>query len=390
MGRARPTRSSSARAPGARVRDLRLHFVNTTGTATAARPPAQAHPRGRGRGRRRDRRRWSAATRSAQTRPARDRAAREQWGADACPPRAEPAYGEVKLAFIHHTVSANDYGPEDSAAMVLGDLPLPPQLERLERHRLQLPRRPLRHDLRGPRGRHRRGGGRRAGAGLQLASRPGIASLGTFSTAGQTDAGLGAIARLLSWKLARARRAAARARSRCVSGGGSTNRYPAGIAAPRSSASPATATANATACPGDGLYAQLPQLRAMVDPGPPRASTTHDGRGARAATSPTARRPVLRVGAGAAPGGAAARRAAGRRPGARAARLAHAPLASRPTPPAGRDALRLSLNRTLRARFARRARPAALELGEPVTVGVRPLVTVALGAAPCAGRARCA
>ena len=41
-------------------------------------------------------------------------------GSDKCPPRADPVYGEVQLAFIHHTVTANEYGPEDSAAMVLG------------------------------------------------------------------------------------------------------------------------------------------------------------------------------------------------------------------------------------------------------------------------------
>ena len=45
--------------------------------------------------------------------------------------------------------------------------PLPPRLQRLERHRLQLPRRQVRPGLRGPRRRHRRAGRRRAGAGLQ-------------------------------------------------------------------------------------------------------------------------------------------------------------------------------------------------------------------------------
>ena len=45
--------------------------------------------------------------------------------------------------------------------------PLSPRLQRLERHRLQLPRRPLRRDLRGPRGRDRRGRRRRPGPGLQ-------------------------------------------------------------------------------------------------------------------------------------------------------------------------------------------------------------------------------
>ena len=57
------------------------------------------------------------------------------------------------------------------AGGVGGDRPrhrqVPPQLQRLERHRLQLPRRPVRPDLRGPRGRDRQGDRRRPGAGLQ-------------------------------------------------------------------------------------------------------------------------------------------------------------------------------------------------------------------------------
>ena len=37
-----------------------------------------------------------------------------------------------------------EYAPEESPGIVLGHRPLPPRLQRLERHRLQLPRRPLR------------------------------------------------------------------------------------------------------------------------------------------------------------------------------------------------------------------------------------------------------
>ena len=44
---------------------------------------------------------------------------RAAWGADQCPPRAAPAYGEVQLGFVHHTVNANTYRRADSAAMVL-------------------------------------------------------------------------------------------------------------------------------------------------------------------------------------------------------------------------------------------------------------------------------
>jgi hypothetical protein len=45
---------------------------------------------------------------------------RSAWGADALPPRSSPSYGTVQAAFVHHTVTANEYGPQDSAAIVLG------------------------------------------------------------------------------------------------------------------------------------------------------------------------------------------------------------------------------------------------------------------------------
>ena len=45
---------------------------------------------------------------------------RAAWGADAVPPRSAPDYGVVQMAFVHHTVTANDYTPEQSASMVLG------------------------------------------------------------------------------------------------------------------------------------------------------------------------------------------------------------------------------------------------------------------------------
>ena len=44
---------------------------------------------------------------------------REQWGADQCPPRAAPDYGEVKAVAVHHTVSLNDYTPEEAPQIVL-------------------------------------------------------------------------------------------------------------------------------------------------------------------------------------------------------------------------------------------------------------------------------
>src|SRR5438874_2012443 len=45
---------------------------------------------------------------------------RDEWGAASCPPRTTPGYGDVKLAFVHHTVTTNDYTPAQSAAIVRG------------------------------------------------------------------------------------------------------------------------------------------------------------------------------------------------------------------------------------------------------------------------------
>ncbi len=99
-----------------RVRGVRLHFVNVQGTATAA-----------------DRLRTAlrgavnagvvtvagvARADAAEPQPA--IVPREDWGADDCRPRTAPDLGEVKAAFIHHTVTANDYTPEEAPQIVLG------------------------------------------------------------------------------------------------------------------------------------------------------------------------------------------------------------------------------------------------------------------------------
>ena len=71
----------------------------------------------------------------------------------------------------------------------------------------------------------------------------GIANLGTFSTTGQTEAGSAALARLLSWKLA-LHGVAPQGKVAVRSGGGATNRYPAGAGGDVRRASRGTATAN--------------------------------------------------------------------------------------------------------------------------------------------------
>jgi hypothetical protein len=347
---------------GRGVRGLRLHFVNTTGTAT---PTA----------RRRTRLRQRAAVKQADTsQPA--IVPREQWASDKCPPRADPVYGTVNLAFIHHTVSSNEYGPEDSAAMVLGIC---------RYHRNGNGWNDIGYnflvDRYGTIFEGRAGGMAEAVVGAQAqgynSTSTGIASLGTFSSGGQTPAGLAAIARVLSWKLA-VHGIPPTGKVEVLSQGGSTNRFPSG-SRPLFDRISGHRDGNATACPGDGLYGQLPQLRAMVDSGPPRASTqTIASRQRRNITYGS--KAVLRVslGSGGVPPGSPVSPL-----GARAVevqmlgRYGWSTLHSVTTDSAGKaeTRLRLSLTRRLRARY--RGEPGLLPSSSTILqVGVRPLVTV--------------
>ena len=88
--------------------------------------------------------------------------ARAQWGADESLVKEAPGYGTVRGAFVHHTVSANAYSQAEVPGILRGDLRVPHTQPGLGRHRLQLPRRPLRPDLGGPRRRRRPGRDRRA------------------------------------------------------------------------------------------------------------------------------------------------------------------------------------------------------------------------------------
>jgi N-acetylmuramoyl-L-alanine amidase len=251
-----------------RFRALTLHFVNSKGTATAL-----------DRLRSRVGRAVSGAVSAVVSIFGGDARAqtgepviisRDQWGASACPPRANPQYGEVKLAFIHHTVTTNDYGPGDSAAIVLGIC---------RYHRNSNGWNDIGYqflvDKYGQVFEGRAGGVDKAVVGAQAQGyndqSTGIASIGTFSTVGQTDAGLSALARLLSWKLA-IHGVPPQGKVLVRSGGGPLNRYPAGATVELDTIS-GHRDADATACPGDGLYSQLPRLRAMVAPDP-RAATT--------------------------------------------------------------------------------------------------------------------
>ena len=82
---------------------------------------------------------------------------------------AGPHYNHtIKQVHVHHTVSSNRYRRRDVPGADPRDVPLPHASPRLVRHRLQLPRRPVRADLDRSRGRGAPSGARRAHARLQL------------------------------------------------------------------------------------------------------------------------------------------------------------------------------------------------------------------------------
>ena len=249
-----------------RVRGLRARFVNATGSATAGdrvrtalRRAAHAtfttlagsaaHAQ------------IPAPVPTAGSRPAPPIIPREAWGAGQCEPRTAPAYGEVQLGVVHHTVNANTYAREDSAAMVLSIC---------RYHRNENGWRDLGYnflvDRFGQIFEGRAGGIGQPVIGAQAQGyngvSTGVANLGTFTGAPQTAAGVSATAELLAWKLS-LHGVPVEGSVTVTSGGGPTNRHAAGtpVALQRIAGH---RDADKTTCPGDALFAQLPAIRAQA------------------------------------------------------------------------------------------------------------------------------
>ena len=236
---------------GARgIRGLKLAFVRVTG---AGRPSPRA--------------------RAAQAGPPAI-VPRTQWDpAGECTPRDAPTMGAVQMAFVHHTVSANEYAPEDSARMVLG-------ICRFHRNSNGWDDVGYNFfvDKYGQLFEGRAGGIDQPVVGAQAqgwnSQSTGVSNLGTYQDVPQTDQALDALSRLLAWKLP-LHGAPVTGTVTLRSGGGSSNRYPSGqpvtferIAGHRDG--------NSTACPGQKLFEQLPRVRemaagrasAVIGPGP--------------------------------------------------------------------------------------------------------------------------
>jgi hypothetical protein len=190
---------------------------------------------------------------------------RDQWGASAVRTRGTPEIGTVQLAFVHHTVNANDYTAADSAAIVLAiakyhinsngwnDIGYNFLVDRY-----------------GQIFEGRAGGITQAIIGAQAQGynsvSTGISNIGTFETVTQTDPALNALSQLIAWKLA-LHGAPVEGTIGVVSAGGPTNRYPSGrpVTLERISGH---RDGDKTSCPGTALYGQLAEIR--------RRAATHD------------------------------------------------------------------------------------------------------------------
>jgi len=222
---------------GAGGRDLELHFV-ALGIAAARTPRARA----------------AQATGGAPV-----IVTREQWRARA--PKATPSYGQVSVAFVHHTVDANTYAPEQSAGIV----------QAIQRYHQD-------HngwndigynflvDRYGQVFEGRAGGIDQAVVGAHAegwnSKSTGVATIGVFTADAAPEAAMAVLARLLAWKLALHGVPASGAVT-LLSGGGKSNRY-----AYRQEAVLQRISGHRdgckTSCPGDGLFGQLGELRSRA------------------------------------------------------------------------------------------------------------------------------
>jgi hypothetical protein len=186
---------------------------------------------------------------------------RAAWGDKDCVPRSAPAYGDVQAALIHHTVSANDYTAAEVPSIILSIC---------RYHRNSNGWNDIGYnflvDKFGTLWEGRAGGMDQAVVGAQAqgynSHTTGLADIGSHQDIPETSVALDAMAQLIRWKLP-LHGAPTQGPVTLTSGGGSLNRYPAGTPVTMDRISGHRDGDN-TACPGNALYAQLPDLRALV------------------------------------------------------------------------------------------------------------------------------
>jgi hypothetical protein len=183
---------------------------------------------------------------------------RASWGAQAVPPRAAPSYGVVQLAFVHHTVNANDYTADQSASIVLAIA---------KYHRDTNGWNDIGYnflvDRFGQVFEGRAGGVDQPVVGAHAQGyndqSTGVAVIGTFTDAPMPEAAMASLAQLLGWKLS-LHGVPCEGGLTVLSGGGDLNRYVAGTPVSFQRIS-GHRDGDSTECPGNAAYAQLPELR---------------------------------------------------------------------------------------------------------------------------------
>jgi N-acetylmuramoyl-L-alanine amidase len=187
---------------------------------------------------------------------------RAEWGANqsngGCPPRTGPSYGEVKAGIVHHTVSANDYTPSEAPGIVLGICRF---------HRNGNGWNDIGYnflvDRFGTVYEGRSGGIAAPVVGAHTAGFNsqtfGAASIGTHTAFGITPEAKQSFVDLIAWKLALHGTIAA-GKSRLISGGGESSKFPKGkkVNVKRVSGH---RRLGETACPGNALKHQIKEIR---------------------------------------------------------------------------------------------------------------------------------
>ena len=187
---------------------------------------------------------------------------RAEWGADESIRKGSPSYtSTVKVGFVHHTASSNDYTPEQAAAMVRGiyayhvksngwsDIGYNFLVDRYGRAY-----------------EGRAGGMERFVLGAHTGgfnvNSFGVALLGDFTSVAPSSSSLGTLAQVLAWKLGTAYRDP-RGTAVLTSAGGGTSKYSSGTKATFEVVSGHRDAGN-TSCPGSTTYSRLPTLRADI------------------------------------------------------------------------------------------------------------------------------
>ena len=189
---------------------------------------------------------------------------REAWGASSCVPREAPSYGAVKAVQVHHTVSLNDYTPEEAPQIVLAIC---------RYHRNSNGWNDIGYnalvDKYGTIYEGRAGGLDQAVIGAHAqgfnSQTAGVANIGDYTSVGASQEALSATATYIRWKLG-VHGQPLSGPVTLTSAGGPESRYAAGARVTLERVSGHRDTGR-TACPGDALYDQLDDIRALVESG---------------------------------------------------------------------------------------------------------------------------